>query len=199
MEQEFAKNTYVLQEDEKIGSVKIADDVVAMIAALAATEVEGVAAMSGNMTHEFLSKVGVKNAAKGTRVEVLQQKVKVDLAITIEYGFNIPATCQRVQSKVKNAVENMTGLEVTDVNIRIAGINVAKDREDKAEVYMSRRELREQIFKLLFRIEFNSPEEMPEQEQLFFEDSCEADGADEEYISSKYRKIAEKLETIDEM
>ena len=128
MEQEFSKNTFVLQENEEIGSVKIADDVVAMIAALAATEVEGVAAMSGNMTNEFLSRVGVKNAAKGTRVEVLQKKVKVDLAITIEYGFNIPATCQRVQTKVKNAVENMTGLEVTDVNIRIAGINVAKEK-----------------------------------------------------------------------
>lgn len=128
MEQEFSKNTFVLQENEEIGSVKIADDVVAMIAALAATEVEGVAAMSGNMTNEFLSRVGVKNAAKGTRVEVIQKKVKVDLAITIEYGFNIPATCQRVQTKVKNAVENMTGLEVTDVNIRIAGINVAKEK-----------------------------------------------------------------------
>ena len=127
MEQEFSKNTFVLQENEEIGSVKIADDVVAMIAALAATEVEGVAAMSGNMTNEFLSRVGVRNAAKGTRVEVIQKKVKVDLAITIEYGFNIPATCQRVQTKVKNAVENMTGLEVTDVNIRIAGINVAKE------------------------------------------------------------------------
>ncbi len=128
MEQEFSKNTFVLQENEEIGSVKIADDVVAMIAALAATEVEGVAAMSGNMTNEFLSRVGVKNAAKGTRVEVFQKKVKVDLAITIEYGFNIPATCQRVQTKVKNAVENMTGLEVTDVNIRIAGINVSKEK-----------------------------------------------------------------------
>lgn len=128
MEQEFSKNTFVLQENEEIGSVKIADDVVAMIAALAATEVEGVAAMSGNMTNEFLSRVGVRNAAKGTRVEVFQKKVKVDLAITIEYGFNIPATCQRVQTKVKNAVENMTGLEVTDVNIRIAGINVSKDK-----------------------------------------------------------------------
>ena len=128
MEQEFSKNTFILQENEEIGSVKIADDVVAMIAALAATEVEGVAAMSGNMTNEFLSRVGVKNAAKGTRVEVLQKKVKVDLAITIEYGFNIPATCQRVQTKVKNAVENMTGLEVTDVNIRIAGINVSKEK-----------------------------------------------------------------------
>lgn len=128
MEQEFSKNTFVLQENEEIGSVKIADDVVAMIAALAATEVEGVAAMSNNMTNEFLSRVGVKNSARGTRVEVIQKKVKVDLAITIEYGFNIPATCQRVQTKVKNAVENMTGLEVTDVNIRIAGINVSKEK-----------------------------------------------------------------------
>lgn len=64
---------------------------------------------------------------------------------------------------------------------------------------MSRRELREQIFKLLFRIEFNDMEEMPEQERLFFEDDCKAEGADAEYISSKYQKIAEKLETIDNM
>lgn len=126
MDKDLNKDTYMLEEDETIGSVKIADDVVAMIAALAATEVEGVAAMSGNVTNDLLSKVGVKLAAKGARVEVIQKKVKVDLAITIEYGFNIPATCQRVQVKVKNAVENMTGLEVTDVNIRIAGINVSK-------------------------------------------------------------------------
>ncbi|MDD6811262.1 MAG: Asp23/Gls24 family envelope stress response protein [Lachnospiraceae bacterium] len=128
MEQEFGRNTYILQEDEKIGSVKIADDVVAMIAALAAMEVDGVADMSGNMTNELLSRVGVKSNTKGARVEVLQKKVKVDLAITMEYGFNIPATCQKVQAKVKNAVENMTGLEVTDVNIRIAGINVTKEK-----------------------------------------------------------------------
>ena len=127
MEKETGSST-VLREVDKVGVVQIADDVVAMIAALAATEVEGVAALSGNMTNEFLSRVGVRNAAKGTRVEVIQKKVKVDLAITIEYGFNIPATCQRVQTKVKNAVENMTGLEVTDVNIRIAGINVAKEK-----------------------------------------------------------------------
>lgn len=64
---------------------------------------------------------------------------------------------------------------------------------------MSRRELREHIFKLLFRIEFNSSEEMPEQEKLFFEDTCEAAPADVEYISSKYHKIVEKLNTIDNM
>lgn len=64
---------------------------------------------------------------------------------------------------------------------------------------MSRRELREQIFKLLFRIEFNSPDEMPEQERLFFEDDCKAAREDVEYISSKYQKIAEKIKEIDKM
>lgn len=128
MEQEMGKKTLELQEDEKLGTVKIADDVVAMIAALAATEVEGVAAMAGNVTNELLSRVGVKNVAKGARVEVISKNVKVDLAIMMEYGYNIPATCQRVQTKVKNAVENMTGLDVTDVNIRIAGVHVSKDR-----------------------------------------------------------------------
>lgn len=128
MEQETTKNSYVLHEDEKFGTVKIADDVVAMIAALAATEVDGVAAMAGNMTNELLSRVGVRSLSKGARVDVANKKVKVELAITMEYGYNIPATCQRVQNRVKAAIENMTGLEVLDVNIRIAGINVTKDK-----------------------------------------------------------------------
>ena len=125
MEQESVKNTYLSQEDETFGTVKIADDVVAMIAALAATEVDGVASMNGNVANELLSRVGVKGLAKGVRVDIFNKKVKVELAITMEYGFNIPATCQLVQNRVKTAIENMTGLEVTDVNIRIAGINMA--------------------------------------------------------------------------
>lgn len=125
MEQETAKNTQLSQEEESFGTVKIADDVVAMIAALAATEVDGVTSMNGNMANELLSRVGVKGLAKGSKVEIFNKKVKVELAITMEYGFNIPATCQRVQNRVKNSIENMTGLEVTDVNIRISGINMA--------------------------------------------------------------------------
>ena len=124
MEQESVKNIQLSQENETFGTVKIADDVVAMIAALAATEVDGVAAMNGNVANELLSKVGVKSLAKGVKVDILNQKVKVELAVIMEYGFNIPTTCQSVQNKVKNAIENMTGLEVTDVNIRIAGINM---------------------------------------------------------------------------
>ena len=124
MEQGTAKNIDLSQEEETFGTVKIADDVVAMIAALAATEVDGVAAMNGNAANELLSKVGVKGLAKGVKVDIFNKKVKVALAIVMDYGFNIPSACQRVQSKVKTAIENMTGLEVTDVNIRIAGINM---------------------------------------------------------------------------
>lgn len=117
-------NTVVLKDEENVGVVQIADDVVAMIASLATTEVEGVSAMAGNITNELMSRVGVKNLTKGVRVDVLENNVTVDLAVTMEYGYNIPATCQQVQSKVKAAIENMTGLNCTDVNIRIAGIKV---------------------------------------------------------------------------
>ncbi len=122
------RNTYVLQDDENIGSVKIADDVVASIASLATREVEGVSAMAGNVTGELMSKVGIRNMQKGVKVDILGGNVTVDLAVTVEYGYNIPATCQKVQSKVKTAIENMTGLAVTDVNIRIAGVNMQKNK-----------------------------------------------------------------------
>lgn len=128
MEREIERNTYVLQEDDSIGTVKIADDVVAMIAGIAATEIEGVSAMAGNITNELMSKVGVNKLSKGVKVDVLGNNVTVDLALTMEYGYNIPVTCQTVQEKVKNAVENMTGLNVTDVNIRIAGISMQKTK-----------------------------------------------------------------------
>ena len=126
MEKETDKNTYVLKEDESIGTVKIADDVVAMIAGLAATEVEGVSAMAGTAGNEIMSKVGMKKIAKGVKVDVFEKHVTVDLAMMMDYGYNIPATCQKVQTRVKTAIENMTGLQVSDVNIRIAGVNMQK-------------------------------------------------------------------------
>ena len=119
------KNEYILKEDENIGSVKIADDVVAMIASLAATEVDGVSAMYGNISNEIMSKVGMKKLTKGVKVDVINSVVTVDLSITLEYGFNIPTTSKKVQEKVKTAIENMTGLEVADVNIRIANVNMS--------------------------------------------------------------------------
>lgn len=128
MEKEIDKENIVLQEDSSIGAVQIADDVVAMIASLAATEVEGVSSMIGNITNELMSKVGMKSLTKGVKVDVLGGNVTVDLALIMEYGYNIPVTCQKVQAKVKAAIENMTGLTCSDVNIRIAGVNMKKDK-----------------------------------------------------------------------
>ena len=127
MEKTLEQNTYVLQEDDDFGTVKIADDVVASIAGIAATEVEGVVSIAGNIGNELKSKMGVKNLAKGVKVEVIGKSVKADIALIVEYGYSIPAISQKVQEKVKSTIENMTGLTVTDVNIRIAGVNMIKN------------------------------------------------------------------------
>lgn len=122
------RNTYTLQNDESLGEVKIADEVVAIIAALAATEVDGVASMAGNITNEVIGKLGIKNLSKGVKVDVLEGVVTVSLALNIKYNYSIMNVTSKVQDKVKNAVENMTGLEVADVNIKVAGVEM--DRQD---------------------------------------------------------------------
>ena len=75
-----------------------------------------------------MSKMGVKNLAKGVKVEVLGKRVRAELALIVEYGHNIPAVSQRVQDRVKSTIESMTGLEVSDVDIRIAGVNMLKEK-----------------------------------------------------------------------
>jgi uncharacterized alkaline shock family protein YloU len=127
MEKELEKGGYTTNVDE-LGTVKIANDVVAMIAGLAATEVEGVSNMVGNITNELMNKVGMKKQTKGVKVDILDGNVSVDLAVTLEYGFNIATTSRKVQEKVKNAIETMTGFVVSDVNIRIVGIKMAEDK-----------------------------------------------------------------------
>ena len=124
MEKDTKKTVFVLQDNEDCGTVQIANDVVAMVAAIAAMEIDGVSAMAGNITNELMSKVGMKKLTKGVRVEVIGKRVVVDLAVTMKYGYNIPATCQKVQAKVKNAIENMTGLKVEYVNVRIVTIQM---------------------------------------------------------------------------
>ncbi len=121
------KGNYKTINDSKIGSVHIADEVVAIIAGLAATEVEGVEAMAGNITNELVSKLGMKNLSKGVKVEVNAQNVTVDMTLTMKYGYSIPETSKTVQEKVKAAIENMTGLSVTEVNVRIAGVNINQE------------------------------------------------------------------------
>ena len=116
--------THTIHEDEKLGEVQIADDVVAIIAGLAATEVEGVATMAGNITNELVAKLGMKNLSKGVKIQVSEDGVLVDLALTLKFGYSIKNVSIKVQEKVKNAIENMTGLNVISVNIRIANLAV---------------------------------------------------------------------------
>lgn len=114
--------TYTLDANTS-GEVKIADDVVASIAALAACEVEGVSDMAGSIGNRLMNTVGMKSSGKGVRVDVAEGMVRVDLAIMMKYGYSIMETSRKVQDKVKAAIENMTGLTVTDVNIRVASVN----------------------------------------------------------------------------
>ena len=113
-----------IYESNSFGEVQIADDVVATIAGLAATDVEGVFAMFGNITNEIAGKLGIKNLSKGVKVVVENGEVFVELAITMEYGFAVTDVARQVQQKTKTAIENMTGLTVAAVDVKIAGINI---------------------------------------------------------------------------
>ena len=123
MEKETERSMYVYDE-EGIGTVKIANDVVAMIAGLATKEVEGVSDLAGNMGNELMGMVGMKKNNKGVKVEVTGKNVIANVSVFMEYGYNIPATSKKVQEKVKSAIENMTGLHVEDVNVSIIGVNM---------------------------------------------------------------------------
>ena len=125
------RNIYTIQDDSSMGEVKIADEVVAIIEALAATEVEGVASMAGNITNELISRLGMKNLSKGVKVDVLEGVVTVSLALNMKYNYSIMDVSAKVQEKVKSAVENMTGLEVADVNVKVAGVEMESQESAK--------------------------------------------------------------------
>ena len=121
---EEKKNSYSIHEELNMGEVQIADEVVAIIAGLAATEVEGVASMAGNITNELVGKLGMKNLSRGVKVAVQENEVTVELSLNMSYGYSIPKTSAKVQEKVKSAIESMTGLSVVEVNIHIAGVDL---------------------------------------------------------------------------
>lgn len=127
MEKDENQTGYTL-ENGNMGQVQIADKVVAIIAGLAATEVEGVASMAGNITNELVSKLGKKSLSKGIRVKVEDGIVNVNVALNIAYGYSVPKTCKKVQEKVKAAIENMTGLEVEKVDTQIANVSISKEK-----------------------------------------------------------------------
>jgi len=106
------------------GDVKISDSVVASIAGLAASEIQGVDSLSGNLTNEIVAKFGIRNNSKGVKLEIDNGSVVADIFVNVIYGYAIPEVSAKVQEKVKQAIESMTGLSVIGVNVRVVGITV---------------------------------------------------------------------------
>lgn len=125
------KKNEKVQATNGVGSIRIADEVVSIIAGLAATEVEGIAGMSGGLAGGIAEILGKKNFAKGVKVEVGEKEAAVDLYIIVEYGVRIPDVALTVQESVKRAIENMTGLSVVEVNVHVQGVGFPEDVKDE--------------------------------------------------------------------
>lgn len=110
-----------------LGTIRIADEVVSIIAGLAATEVEGVAGMSGGIAGGITEILGRKNFSKGVKVEVGEKEAAIDLYIIVKYGVRIPDIALNVQEAVKAAIENMTGLSTVEVNVHVQGVGFPED------------------------------------------------------------------------
>lgn len=116
-----------------MGNIRIANEVIEIIAGLAATEVRGVAGMSGGVAGGIAELLGRKNLAKGVKVEVGQKQCAVDVSIVAEYGVRIPEVCAEIQDNVKRAIESMTGLECVEVNVHVLGVTFKQTASEKAE------------------------------------------------------------------
>ena len=129
-------NELINNDTNEFGSVKISEDVVATIAGIAASEIEGVAGMSGGITGGIADILGMKNTSKGVKVEVGDKQAAIDLYIIVDYGTKIKELGEKIQENVKKTVETMTGLEVVEVNVFVQGVNFAKktDPEDEPRV-----------------------------------------------------------------
>ena len=117
-----ATHTSTIELNDGFGEVRIADEVITIIAGLAASEVQGVASMAGNATRDLIEKLGIKSLKKGIRVQVDDHEVSVAVNANLKYGFSVPDTSKEIQDKIKTAIETMTGLTVTGVNIKVVNI-----------------------------------------------------------------------------
>lgn len=123
-----------IKKNVSLGSIRIADEVVSIIAGLAATEVEGIAGMSGGIAGGIAEMLGRKNFAKGVKVEVGEKEAAVDLFIIVKYGVRIPDVALAAQENVKQAIETMTGLSVVEVNVHVQGVGFPEDEGKEEEV-----------------------------------------------------------------
>ncbi len=125
-----------MENKENMGNVKISDEVIAIISGIATSEIEGVYSMGGSAITSGIAEIlgTKKNASKGIKAEVKEGKVIVDIHVIVKYGIKIPEVAWKIQERVKEELENMTGLEVERVNVHIDGVNIPKDEETAEEI-----------------------------------------------------------------
>ena len=121
--EEGKKETLTIQDEGGNGFIRISDDVVADIAALAVTEVDGVAHLSGGVSDEMISKISRKKLSKGIRVIFDEEGFRVDVSAVVKFGYNIVEVSTSIQEKVKQALQTMTGLMPAVVNVRVSGVD----------------------------------------------------------------------------
>ncbi len=119
--------------NNEYGELKISDEVVSIIAGVASTEVEGVAGMSGGITGGITEILGMKNLSKGVKVQLDGSNANIDLFIIVEYGSKLSEVGLKVQKNVKESVENMTGLVVSEVNVNIQGVHLSKSSKGELD------------------------------------------------------------------
>ena len=121
---------YIEEATNKAGTISYANDVIAIIAGLAATEIPGISGMSGGISSGIAELLGRKNLTKGVKVEVGTEETAIDLNVIVDYGVQIHKVAFEVQENVKKAVETMTGLHVVEVNVYVQCVNVAQEPKD---------------------------------------------------------------------
>ncbi|MEW6045492.1 MAG: Asp23/Gls24 family envelope stress response protein [Bacillota bacterium] len=128
-------DSFIESQEGELGEVRIANDVVSTIAGLAAIEVEGVAGMSGGIAGGISEMLGRRNLSRGVKVEVGQHQAALDIYIIVNYGVRIPDVAWRVQENVKRQIETMTGLEVSEVNVHVQGVQLPQaERTEESRV-----------------------------------------------------------------
>jgi uncharacterized alkaline shock family protein YloU len=110
------------QENNGLGKVEIAPEVIEVIAGIAASEIEGVASMRGNFAAGVVERLGKKNHGKGVKVELVEEGIIIDVYCVMIFGVSIPTVAQKIQDNIRQALLNMTALEVNEVNIHVVGV-----------------------------------------------------------------------------
>ncbi|MEA4870329.1 hypothetical protein SDC9_157051 [bioreactor metagenome] len=132
MSEEKKTSTEVSKVEAEGGRIIFADEVVATIAALAVSDVDGVSALSGGVVEGITEMLGKKNVTKGVKVEVGTEEAAVDVSVSIKYGYKIKEVCEKIQQSIKSAIETMTGLRVVEINVFVQSVVFEPAEKDDA-------------------------------------------------------------------